>query len=134
MTYADVLMTNPNPNRTAQKYGDEILTRAVFKAAEILKIKLADLSQILALKNAVLTDMKRGDDALRPKSDEFERAVLFVRLFSSLDTMVGGDEKTANDWLRHHNYYFDDMPINKIQNKAGLLDVIAYLDASRAPI
>ena len=43
--------------------------------------------------------MKKGDYALQAGSKPFELGVLFVRLFRSLDAIVGGDEAVASAWL-----------------------------------
>jgi hypothetical protein len=59
---------------------------------------------------------------------------LFVRLFRSLDAIVGGDSNVASAWLRNANTVFGTAPVTKIQTVAGLVDVIAYLDARRALI
>ena len=76
--------------------------------------------------------MKRGEYILEADSKPFELAVLFVRLFRSLDAIVGGDEAVARAWLANLNLALDGRPIEKIRTVAGLTDVIAYLDARRA--
>jgi uncharacterized protein (DUF2384 family) len=64
----------------------------------------------------------------------FELAVLFIRLYRSLDAIVGGDEAVARAWLKNPNTALRNRPIDLIQKVQGLLDVIHYLDARRAPI
>ena len=64
----------------------------------------------------------------------FELAVLFVRLFRSLDAIVGGDPQVSRAWLSNANEALDGRPVDKIRTVAGLLDVIAYLDARRARV
>ena len=76
--------------------------------------------------------MKRGDFALASTSKPFELGVLLVRLFRSLDAIVGGDETVARAWLVNPNTALDARPVDKIQTIVGLTDVIAYLDARRA--
>ncbi len=78
--------------------------------------------------------MRKGAAALQAKTKEFELGVLFVRLFRSLDTIVGGDEAVARAWLANHNLALEGKPTEKIRTIAGLTDVIAYLDASRSAI
>ena len=67
-----------------------------------------------------------------PVSDARLVGVLFVRLFRSLDAIVGGNETVARSWLKNPNLALDARPIEKISTIAGLTDVIAYLDARRA--
>jgi hypothetical protein len=57
-----------------------------------------------------------------------------VRLYRSLDAIVGGDENVARAWLNNTNDPLGDKPINLIQNVNGLVHVIQYLDARRARI
>ena len=78
--------------------------------------------------------MKTDDFSLAPGTKPFELAVLFVRLFRSLDAIVGGDPQVARAWLVNSNEALDGRPADKIRTIAGLLDVIAYLDARRARV
>jgi hypothetical protein len=78
--------------------------------------------------------MGSGEYLLAPGEKSFELAVLLVRLFRSVDAIVGGDEETARSWLRSENTALGTAPIEKIQTISGLVDVIAYLDARRAVI
>jgi Protein of unknown function (DUF2384) len=57
-----------------------------------------------------------------------------VRLYRSLDAIVGGDQKVARSWLNNKNIVWRDAPINVIQTVTGLVDVINYLDTRRARI
>ena len=59
---------------------------------------------------------------------------MFVRLFRSLDAIVGGDEAVASKWLKNRNIVLDAEPIDLIQTAPGLMNVIQYLDARRAVI
>uniref|UniRef100_UPI002FDE71E8 MbcA/ParS/Xre antitoxin family protein n=1 Tax=Pinisolibacter sp. TaxID=2172024 RepID=UPI002FDE71E8 len=78
--------------------------------------------------------MKRGDVALEPESKPYELAVLFVRLFRSLDAVTGGDEAVARAWMANANTALGSTPIERIGTITGLIDVIAYLDARRARV
>jgi hypothetical protein len=78
--------------------------------------------------------MGSGDYVLARGEKPFELAVLLVRLFRSVDAIVGGDEATAQSWLRSENTALGGAPIEKIQTISGLIDVIAYLDARRAVV
>ena len=50
----------------------------------------------------------------------------------ALDAIAGGDHEVAASWLVSPNTTLDAQPIEKLQTVAGLVDVIAYLDARRA--
>ena len=76
--------------------------------------------------------MRSGRYQLEPGSKPFELALLFVRLFRSLDAIVGGDDKVARAWLQNDNRTLAGAPAQKIRTISGLVDVLAYLDARRA--
>jgi hypothetical protein len=111
-----------------------VLTKAVLSAADKLAVNQAALALTLGVSEAQVSRMRKGAAALQAKTKEFELGVLFVRLFRSLDTIVGGDEAVARAWLANHNLALEGKPTEKIRTIAGLTDVIAYLDASRSAI
>lgn len=111
-----------------------VLTKAVLRAADRLGITGATLAAIIGLSPASLTRMKKGEFALEAGTKPFELAILFVRLFRSLDAIAGGDERIARAWLASPNTALDAAPIDKIRTIPGLMDVIAYLDARRAVV
>ncbi len=111
-----------------------VVTKAAVRAAERLDLKGKALAAVLGVSEATLSRMRKGDHALEPGSKPFELAVLFVRLFRSLDAIVGGDERVARAWLVADNTALGAPPSEKIRTITGLVDVIAYLDARRAVV
>ena len=111
-----------------------VLSKAVVRAAEQLGLTAKTLATVIGVSEATLSRTKRGDFTLQAGTKPFELAVLFVRMFRSLDAIVGGDAMSARSWLINRNEVFDGRPIEKITTVAGLTDVIAYLDARRARI
>jgi uncharacterized protein (DUF2384 family) len=109
-----------------------VLTKAVLRAADKLDVKQAALAAILGVSEATVSRMKKGDYVLHADSKAFELAVLFVRLFRSLDAVVGGDEAVARAWLANPNLALDAKPAEKIRTVPGLMDVITYLDARKS--
>lgn len=118
------------PERQAE--AAQVVTKAVTRAAEALGVRAKTLAAIIGVSEATASRMRRGDFVLEPGAKSFELAVLFIRLFRSLDAIVGGDGKVAANWLLLPNLALDGRPIEKIQSVSGLVDVIAYLDARRA--
>jgi uncharacterized protein (DUF2384 family) len=131
-------MPTPARNRAttpeASPESGKVVSKAVLRAADKLNVRASALAQILGVSEATVSRMKSGDYSLKTGSKEFELAVLFVRLFRSLDAVVGGDEAVARSWLVNPNLALGDKPADKIRTVAGLFDVIAYLDARRAII
>ena len=113
---------------------DQVITKAALSAARRLGVSNGVLARILGLSEASVSRMGHGTYLLKPGDKPFELAVLFVRLFRSLDAIVGGDEEVAKAWLRADNSGLRGRPLALIQTVAGLTDVIAYLDARRAVV
>lgn len=110
----------------------QVLTRAAIRAADQLGLTGKVLAAVIGVSEATVSRMRRGEVGLEPGSKPFELGVLFVRLFRSLDAIVGGDGKVAASWLVNPNSALDARPVEKLQTVSGLIDVIAYLDARRA--
>jgi DNA-binding XRE family transcriptional regulator len=126
-------MQRPEPVKKATKEGP-VLTRAVLRAGSRLGLTNRAMGRIIGVSEATVSRMGSGDYVLARGDKPFELAVLLVRLFRSVDAIVGGDEATARSWLRSQNTALGGAPIEKIQTISGLVDVIAYLDARRAVV
>ena len=111
-----------------------VLTKAVVNAADKLNVKAHVLATVLGVSEATVSRMKRGDYRLDEGAKAFELGVLFVRLFQSLDAIVGGDEPSARAWLANPNLALGGRPVERIRTVTGLVDVVAYLDARRAAL
>lgn len=126
------MRSHPGPDTIAAP--GAVITKATLRAADLLGITAKVLSSIIGVSEATVSRMRKQEFALDAGSKPFELAVLFVRLFRSLDAIVGGDEPIAREWLRNENTALGAVPLEKIVTIAGLVDVIAYLDARRALI
>src|SRR3954452_17389716 len=108
------------------------LGKAALRAAERLGLTARTLGTVVGLSQPTVSRLKRGEFTLERGTKPFELAVLFVRLYRSLDAIAAGDETVAKAWLRNDNSALGGKPIEKIQTVPGLVDAIAYLDARRA--
>lgn len=111
---------------------DAVLSKAVLRAADRLDLSNTVLAKILGLSGPTITRMRQGAYTIERKDKAFELAALFVRVYRSLDAIVGGDDRAASVWLKSDNTALQDKPANLIQKVTGLVDVLAYLDARRA--
>ena len=116
----------------AKPQAGPVVTKAVVRAADQLGLSARTVAGIIGVSESTVSRMKQGNYALAPQSKAFELGVLFVRLFRSLDAIVGGDNAVAARWIANSNLALDARPIEKMQTVSGLVDVIAYLDARRA--
>jgi len=109
-----------------------VVTRALKRAAERLELSNRVLASVLGLSEATVSRMGAGTYHLDADTKPFELAVLFLRLFRSLDGITGGDAAVARAWLRNENTALGAAPISLIDSVQGLVNVVAYLDARRA--
>jgi hypothetical protein len=109
-----------------------VVTKGVLRAAGRLGLANKALARILGLSEATVSRMGSGAYVLTPQDKSFELAILFLRLFRSLDAIVAGDETAARAWLTHENDVLGGAPAVLIQSLAGLVNVVGYLDARRA--
>ena len=107
-----------------------VLTRATLRAADKLGLSQRDLAKLLGVSPASLSRLSRGR-AIDPESKEGELALLFLRVFRSLDAMVGGDETAARAWFHAQNLHLDAVPADLVARVDGLVHVVEYLDAMR---
>jgi uncharacterized protein (DUF2384 family) len=107
-----------------------VLSKAVARAAERLDVSRSLLARVLGVSPATITRLFKGNYLLEQERKEWEFALLFVRVFRSLDSILG-DEGTARKWLNSENRGLNGRPIELIRSTEGLVRVVQYLDASR---
>jgi len=121
------------PAAQAQPAPDAVLTKAVLRAAGLLELPSNALARILGVSEASISRLVGGSRTIDPASKEGELALLLVRVYRSLDALVGTDAAQRKAWLHGHNRALNGRPVELLQRADGLVGVVAYLDAMRAP-
>jgi uncharacterized protein (DUF2384 family) len=112
----------------------DTLTKAVVRAATLLDIRQASVARILGVSAATVSRLYAGHYVLsQERAKEWEFALLFVRLFRSLDAIMGHGDNAQN-WLNGPNLALNNRPIDMIESAEGLVRVLHYLDAHRGRI
>lgn len=116
--------------------GDEnrVLTAAVSRAASCWKLTNEQLGAVLGISPATASRLKSGAFELDRSSKAFELGQYLVRLFRSLDALMGSDDDASMSWLRSPNLDLDGKPIDLIRSIRGLGAVTNYVDDYRAQI
>jgi hypothetical protein len=122
----------PRPASVADQAA--VLTKATLRAATQLGLTNKLLATVIGVSEATVSRMRSGVYRLQRGQKSFELAVLFMRLYRSLDAIVGGDDAVAGVWLKNRNVALDAAPLALIQTVPGLMNVIQYLDARRAVV
>lgn len=123
-----------SPRRDSVPKEASVVTKATLRAADRLAIKNNALAKIVGVSEPTITRMRRGAYVLDSGNKAFELALLFVRLYRSLDSIVDGDDEVAKSWINNDNLALRGRPLDLIQSVSGLTNVIQYLDTRRALI
>jgi hypothetical protein len=107
-----------------------VVAKAVLSAAGRLGLRNRHLAVVIGSSEASVSRLQHGR-GLDPETKEGELALLFLRLYRSLDALVGGDDDKARTWLLAENDHLKGVPAERIKTVEGLVDVVQYLDAMR---
>ena len=110
-----------------------VLTQALLRAAGLLGLSSAALARVLGVSEASVSRLVSGVRTIGPASKEGELALLLVRVYRSLDTLVGNDAAQCKAWLESPNRALNGRPRELLERADGRVAVLAYLDAMRAP-
>ena len=109
---------------------DDVLTRATLKAGNRLGLSQKELAAVVGVSPATVSRLAHGS-TLGADTKEGELAVQFLRVFRSLDALLGGDAEKCRQWLRAENAHLAGVPAALLQTVPGLVHVAEYLDAMR---
>ncbi len=122
------------PAESARPDAGRTVTKAVVRAADQLEVNQSQLAEILGVSRASASRLVNGAYQLDPaRSKEWELALLFLRVFRSLDAVVG-HEDDARRWLRGVNTALGAVPLDLMRSAEGLVRTVHYLDAARGRI
>ena len=111
-----------------------VLAKALVRAASLLGLSQAELAPMLGVSRATVSRIAAGTHALTREQKAWELAALFVRLFRSLDALVGSNETQARAWLNSENTALAAVPRHLLSTAEGLVRVVQYLDAARGEV
>jgi plasmid maintenance system antidote protein VapI len=110
-----------------------VLAKATGRASVLLGLTGAALARVIGVSEPTVSRLLHGDKPLNPASKEGELAALLVRVFRSLDALVGNDDQKRLAWMKSHNQALAGVPLRLIEKAEGLVATLAYLDGMRAP-
>jgi uncharacterized protein (DUF2384 family) len=93
-----------------------------------------ELGRTIGVSAASVSRLAAGKGPLDPKDKSGELALLLVRIFRSLDALVGGDEAKARAWFQAPNDHVAGTPAERVLSAEGLVHVAQYLDALRGKL
>ena len=121
--------------RPAARSDDGILVaEAVRRIGEYWHLSNEALGEILGLSSATISRLRNGAWHFQTGSKSFELAQYLMRLFRSLDSIMGSDDAAARSWLAADNVDLDGKPIELIRTIRGLSAVTDYVDDFRSKV
>lgn len=119
-------------NSSPQFVPGAVLSKSVFRASQALGLSGAELATVIGVSPSSVSRLNDGQYTLRGKP--FELAACLVRIFRSLDAIVHGDSASMKAWMVNQNTHLNSTPKDEVKSAQGLVRVMNYLDAARAPI
>lgn len=110
------------------------LSAAVTRVADFWGFSNAKLAAILGLSPATVSRLRAGSTLLDPASKSFEAGQFLLRLFRSLDALLGSDDAAAKGWLETLNLDLGARPVERLDTMRGLIEVCDYVDFYRARV
>ena len=104
------MRTHPRPDSATSD--SAVVAKAAIRAADRLGITNKVLARIIGVSEASVSRMRKGEFPLEATQKPFELAVLFIRLYRSLDWVEDVSDATA-DKLKSHILWFG--PIGAIE-------------------
>ncbi len=120
----------PLPASRSRTRSCRVLTKAVVRAARSLGLSQRTLASVVGISESSASRLHRGR-LIDPETKEGELAVLFLRVYRSLDALLGGNEPEAKKWMHADNRHLHGVPAELVCGVAGLARVADYLDAMR---
>ena len=113
------------------EHREQVVSKAVLKAMELMGISGNDMPKIIGHSSSFFSRLRKQNATFKKSDKTWELAILFLRLFKSLDTLSGGHDEYAKGWLHSQNLHLKGIPFEIIQQTEGLIRVIQYLDSMR---
>jgi len=106
----------------------KVLTKASWKAAELLGLKSEQFVRILHLE---CLDMKLSEATLMfdPNSKQGEIALILIRIYKALYNLNGSDIEWMHHFLNSPNLLTGGIPIEQLESMNGLLSVLNTVES-----
>lgn len=118
--------------RQPEPHAEAVLTRATVRAADLLGLASSDLAKVIGVSGSTVTRYRQAASGIEPASKAGQLALLLIRVFRSLDPLVGSDNEKRRAWMRSHNQALGGVPAELILRPDGLVRTLDYLDGMRA--
>lgn len=109
----------------------EVLSKALVNVAINLDLSQKELSEIIGASKSEISRLFNKKSYIYPSTKEGECALILIRIYRSLDALLGEDERQSQEWFKNYNNHLSAKPIELSKKISGLVEVVTYLDAMR---
>ena len=103
------------------------LTQSILQIIDCLNMYQAELARVLNLQCGDIGQLSSGQQLLSPDSDEWQQALLFVRLYQKLYEKFNGNGAEMIHWMRSSNNPFQQSPHLLIVDENRLEEVVTHI-------
>lgn len=122
------------PSNNIHHQEELVLSKALCNLVKFYSLSGKDLSKIIGISEPSASRLSQGKKLISPHTKEGEMALLVLRIYRSLNALVGNNHEKAKLWLNSQNKYFKNKPIEEMKTIPGLIAVLNYLDAMRGKL
>lgn len=123
MSFNNNLYTNFRVVFFMSMNGNEVLVKAVLKAADFLEVSQDDLVTVLGV------DLRLScNSEIDPISESGQRALILIRIFKSLHALNGNDIRLIQHFMKNFNKGTGGIPAEQIKDSEGLIAVLTFLE------
>lgn len=109
-----------------------VLTKATLRATDMLHLSGGELAQVLGVSPSTVTRYRANTAVIAPGSKPGQLALLLVRVFRSLDPLVGSGDGERKAWMQSRHKVLGGVPAQLVLTPDGLVKTLDYLDGMRA--
>ena len=110
---------------------EEVLSKAIVRVAQNLGLSQKELSEIVGSSKSEVSRLFNSKTYILPNTKEGECALMLIRVYRSLNALLGEDERQCQEWFKNYNSHFEDAPKSLAKKAIGLVEIVTYLDAMR---
>lgn len=114
-------------------HADQVLAKAVLRAAQQLGLSQAELGAVLGLHRTGISRLKHSG-SLAPDSKQGELALLLIGLARALYALAGGEELWIRHFMHSPNQVTGGIPVEQVQRIQGLITVLHFVDGIRGKL
>jgi transcriptional regulator with XRE-family HTH domain len=110
------------------------VTKALFRAAILLGLQQREVAAIIGVSAATVSRLANAAGELELDGKPGQLTLLLLRVYRSLDAVVGGDAGELRAWFHADNRHLGGVPAELVLRPEGLARVAEYLDAIRGKL